>query len=64
MNKVNLNNASVEDLSKIEGIGRNNAERIVKYRNEHGKIKNAEELKNIFQISDTRLEKLKEQVQF
>ena len=33
---ININSASVEKLSTLNGIGKNTAEKIVKYRNENG----------------------------
>ena len=36
---ADLNNASVENLEKIEGIGRKRAEEIVRYRDQNGGFK-------------------------
>jgi competence protein ComEA len=42
--KVNLNTASREELARIPGIGDECAERIIRYREEHGQIRDIEEL--------------------
>jgi competence protein ComEA len=42
--KVNLNTASREELARIPGIGDECAERIIRYREEHGQINDVEEL--------------------
>ena len=44
---VNLNNCSLADLARIEGIGPVRAQRIIAYRNEHGGIKSLDELREI-----------------
>lgn len=46
-NKVNINKATLAELQKISGIGESTAQKIIDYRNENGKFKNIEELKNI-----------------
>jgi competence protein ComEA len=56
---ININRASAEELMQIEGIDSRMAERIIQFRDEHGKIKNIEELDNIPQIGETRLERLR-----
>ena len=45
MPKVNVNTASVEELSiNLYGVGEATANAIVKYREEHGKFKNVDDL--------------------
>lgn len=44
MRKVRVNLANSQELLEIPGIGRDQAERIVKFRAEHGPIQNAGEL--------------------
>lgn len=43
----NLNNASVQDLEHIEGIGRRRAEDIVHYRDRNGGFKGWDDLRDI-----------------
>jgi competence ComEA-like helix-hairpin-helix protein len=42
--KVNVNTASAAELRQIPGIGQPHAEAIVQYRQEHGAIRNLDEL--------------------
>lgn len=55
--KVDLNTASTEQLSSLEGIGKAKAEAIVRYRSEHGKFNSIEELKNVRGIGQSILDK-------
>ena len=41
--KVNLNEANREELTRIVGIGDDCAERILRYREQHGRIQSVEE---------------------
>jgi competence protein ComEA len=54
-----INSATKEDLMKVKGIGAKKAEKIVAYRKEHGKFKNADELVNVKGISKKIVEKIK-----
>jgi len=45
--RININTATVEELSQLSGIGGAYAERIVVYREAHGGFKNLNELKNV-----------------
>jgi len=56
--KININTATREELESLPGIGPVYARRIVIYREEKGRFKNPEELKNIKGIGPKRLEKL------
>lgn len=42
--KVNLNTASRDELARIQGIDGECADRIIQYREKHGKIKSVDEL--------------------
>ena len=44
---ININNASVEELTQLKGIGPAYAERIVQYREAHGAFKQAEDIQKI-----------------
>jgi competence protein ComEA len=44
---IDVNTASKEEFVKIKGIGEKKAERIISYRDEHGKFENIDELKNV-----------------
>jgi competence protein ComEA len=44
---VNINTAGVKELMKLEGVGRQVAEKIVAYRDAHGPFKKPEELRKV-----------------
>ena len=46
-NNLDLNTATEQELSGIQGIGRDNAKKIVEYRNQHGPFRSWEDLKNV-----------------
>ncbi len=57
--KLNLNAASVEELSKIPGLNRDLAQKIVDLREENGEFIDMEELLDIPGIDNSMLRKLK-----
>ncbi len=57
--KRDINNATVEELMAIKGIGRKKAESIVKYIRERGGISSMDELLQLRGIGEKTLEKLK-----
>ena len=59
---VNINKAEVEELQTLRGIGPALAERILQYRQEHGKFEKAEDLSNVRGIGSAKLEKIKSQI--
>jgi competence protein ComEA len=61
--KVNINTASVAELEALPGIGPAKAEAIVKYREEKGNFKSAEDLKNVQGIGDKLFEKISGEVE-
>lgn len=60
---VNINTATAEQLQNLQGIGEVKAERIVKYRQEHGNFQSVEELKEVKGIGQGTLAKLKEELE-
>ncbi|MBE9551744.1 MAG: ComEA family DNA-binding protein [Proteobacteria bacterium] len=44
---VNINAASVEQLTQLKGIGPKIAERVVQYREEHGRFQQAEDITKV-----------------
>lgn len=57
---VNVNTADAKTLSEaLSGIGLKKAEAIIKYREEKGPFKSAEELANVSGIGDKTVEKIK-----
>ncbi len=59
-NKVNINNADVNTLSTLTGIGDTRAQDIINYREEHGNFKNIDELKNVSGIGEQTFLKIKD----
>jgi competence ComEA-like helix-hairpin-helix protein len=57
--KINLNLATVEDLSRIPGLNEDLAQKIVKLRNENGEFIDMEELLDVPGIDNELLQKLK-----
>ena len=58
---VNINTASVEELSTLQGIGQGTAEKIVKYRAKH-KFKSTKELMEVKGIGKKKYNKIKSQL--
>ena len=59
---VNINTAGLEALATLPGIGEKLAERIVVYREEHGRFEAVEELVNVSGIGEGKLAALREYV--
>ena len=55
---VNINSASIEELSTLPGIGQSTAEKIVEYRKDH-KFKTTSDLMEIKGIGSKKFEKIK-----
>lgn len=60
--RVNINNADINELCELPGVGESLATRIVTYREENGKFKKVEDLKNVSGIGEKKFESLKEYV--
>ncbi len=59
---VSLNNATLEELDTLPGIGPAMAQRIIDYREANGGFKNIEEVKLVSGIGDKLFEKIKEKI--
>lgn len=57
--KVNLNLATVEELTTLDGIGPSKAAAIVAYRKEHGAFTSIEEIMQVGGIGEATFEKMK-----
>lgn len=60
--KVNINTASVDELTTLKGIGQSRAESIVAYREEHGPFKKTEDIMNISGIKQASYDKIKDNI--
>jgi len=56
--KVNLNTASVEQLTTLPGVGPKLAARIVEYRQKSGTFRNTQELMNVQGIGEKNFAKI------
>lgn len=58
-NLININKATIEELTTLEGIGTGKAESIIKYRNEVGLFTCIDDLKKVKGIGEALFEKIK-----
>ena len=58
---IDLNTASEQELSGIQGFGHDNAKKIIDYREQHGQFKSWEDVKNVPGVSGGMLDTLKRQ---
>ena len=56
---LDLNTATEQELSGIQGIGRDNAKKIVEYRNQHGPFNSWEDVKKLPGMAGGMLDTLK-----
>ena len=56
---ININLATVDELTTLPGIGESKAKNIITYREENGYFKTIDELKNVSGIGDATFEQLK-----
>lgn len=59
---ININKASETELQEIPGIGPAMAQKIINYRDENGKFKTIEDIKNVSGIGDKKFENIKEYI--
>lgn len=60
--KVNLNSATKEQLTELNGIGDKKADQIIAYRQQNGNFKTINDLKNVSGIGDKIFESLADQI--
>lgn len=59
---VNINTATQAELETIPGIGPSTALKIIKYRQENGKFKNIEDIKEVSGIGDSKYNQMKDKI--
>ncbi len=59
---ININKASKEELTALPGIGNATAEKIVKYREEHGGFKALEDIMKVSGIKDKLFSRIREYI--
>ncbi len=60
--KVSINTGTVDELSRIPGIGNITAKQIIEYREKSGKFQSIRELMNIYGFSETKFDKIKDYI--
>jgi competence protein ComEA len=60
--KININSADSSTLQQLSGVGPTTAEKIITYRNENGRFKTIEDIKNVSGIGDKTFEKFKNKI--
>lgn len=58
--KININTATQTELETLPGIGPSTAVKIINYREQQGKFKSVEDIKNVSGIGDSKFNKIKD----
>lgn len=59
---ISINNATIEELMTLPGIGESKAKAIIQYREENGEFKKIEDIQNISGIGEKLFEQIKEYI--
>lgn len=59
---ININKANEQELQELNGIGESLAASIIKYREDNGKFKTIEDLKNVPGIGESKFSNIKERI--
>ena len=60
--KININTASLNELTNLPGVGEKKAQAIINYREEVGDFKTKSEIKNVKGIGDSIYKKMKNKI--
>ena len=61
--KININTATKGELDTLPGVGESTANKIIRYREENGKFKTIEEIKEVSGIGDSKYEQIKDLIE-
>ena len=59
---INLNNATLDELITLSGVGPELAKRIIDYRDSHGGFRSVEDIKKVKGFGDKKFERLKDTI--
>lgn len=59
---ISINAASAKELEALPGVGQVTAEKIIRYREEHGRFSSKEELKQVPSIGESRYKKMADKI--
>ena len=59
---ININTASIQELTSISGIGESRAQAIITYREQHGNFNDIEGIKEVDGIKDGLFQKIKDKI--
>lgn len=59
---ISINAASAKELEALPGVGAVTAEKIIRYREEHGRFSTKEELKKVPSIGESRYQKMADKI--
>ena len=62
LGKININTATIEQLTALPGVGESKAKSIVEYRNTNGNFNTIEDIKNVTGIGDSLFAKIKDYI--
>lgn len=62
MNKIRINQATLEEIQTLNGIGPKKAQAIIDYREEHGSFQSVEDLIEVNGIGEKTVENMKESI--
>lgn len=60
--KININEATLEELMKLKGVGKILAERIIDYRFSNGPFHSIDQIKSVKGVGDALFEKIKDSI--
>lgn len=60
--KVSINEADLNKLMEVSGIGQSKAQSIIEYRDKNGKFNSIEDIKNVSGIGESLFEKIKDYI--